>query len=295
MEQVSKQKNRARRIAAVLAVAFCLFLWAAAAFASPIRVNVNGSFMAFTEETDYPYIDMHSRVLIPLRGVLENAGATVDWDNKAKTATITKGDVKVRVPVGEKRILVNNEEKAIDTAAVIANGKISLPGRAVLEAIGFAVDWEPTEAIVYIINYDEWKAKWPDEDTAALANVKDVIKALQERNAGTRDTSFPSIRVVKTKTTEQLAKGKLAKGQTLLQVCVDVGNKTGKDVSLDHFYVKQGGKTFPLADGVSSGLIRPGETLKNNTSVVGWLGFVIAKDADYGLYYKQDGAVQRVQ
>jgi len=54
------------------------------------------------------------------------------------------------VPIGKNFILVNGAQQSIDTAAQIANSKTYLPIKAVVEALGGKVAWDPSTKTVII-------------------------------------------------------------------------------------------------------------------------------------------------
>ena len=132
-------------IAAVLAAAvLCLAPWgkAPAYAASDIGVMIDGEAVTFQSGYGEPFIDMNSRTLVPLRGVMEAFGAMVTWNGDTSTAIIEKDRVMVQVPVGQAYIIVNGEIVENDTSAIIREERTYLPIRAVLEAFGAGVSWD---------------------------------------------------------------------------------------------------------------------------------------------------------
>lgn len=113
-----------------------------------INLNINGTKVEFTKAL--PFIDENGRTLVPFRTVLEVFGATVDWDNKNNTAIAIKGDIVVKIPIGENYIIKNNEKIKIDTKAINKNGSIYLPIRAVLEAFNATLNWNANTKTVEI-------------------------------------------------------------------------------------------------------------------------------------------------
>ena len=64
------------------------------------------------------------------------------WNSADNAAVITKDGTTLVVPVGQPYILVNGRTVAMDTAALIQDGRTYLPIRAVLEAFGASVIWD---------------------------------------------------------------------------------------------------------------------------------------------------------
>lgn len=136
-----------KKLTAALAVCLGLMLVTsslaiAATTTNPsVSVYLNNKKISFTTSSGTPFIDEANRTLIPLRIVLESFGATVTWLETEKIVVATKGDIEVRVPVGQRFIERNTEVIMIDTTAIIVGSRTYIPLRAVLEAFGCKVEW----------------------------------------------------------------------------------------------------------------------------------------------------------
>lgn len=118
-----------------------------------IGVTIDSNPVVLDESLGKPFIDTNSRTLVPLRGVMEDFGGTVSWDNDNRIASVEKNDTHVQVPIDQKYILVNGQQVENDTAAVIQDERTYLPIRVVLEAFGAGVAWDNTNRSV-VINTD---------------------------------------------------------------------------------------------------------------------------------------------
>ena len=85
-----------------------------------------------------PYVKSN-RTYVPIRALAESFSANVDWDNDARTVTVTRGDVKVVMTVGETTYTVNGKEATMDVAPEITGDRTYVPVRFVAEALGFTV------------------------------------------------------------------------------------------------------------------------------------------------------------
>lgn len=85
-----------------------------------------------------PYV-ANDRTYVPIRALAESFSANVDWDNDARTVTVTRGDVKVVMTVGETTYTVNGKEATMDVAPEITGERTYVPVRFVAEALGFTV------------------------------------------------------------------------------------------------------------------------------------------------------------
>lgn len=118
--------------------------------ATSVNVSVNGTPVAFSSATGTPFLDQNGRTQVPLRVTMEAMGATVGWDNAARTATVSKGSVSIRIPIGTSFILVNGVKKSNDTTAQIVNGRTYLPIRIVAESLSATVNWDNSTKSVQI-------------------------------------------------------------------------------------------------------------------------------------------------
>src|SRR5579862_7194221 len=64
---------------------------------SEIHVTVNGDRIHFPGTRP---MMMNGRVLVPLRGVLEHLGATVDWLQASQTVIANRGPIQIQLPIG---------------------------------------------------------------------------------------------------------------------------------------------------------------------------------------------------
>lgn len=82
----------------------------------------------------------NGRILAPIRFLFENMGYKVDWDPQG--VTITGKGHDIRLFYGEKRAIVDGQEKALDVAPFIWHDRTYLPLRFLFESVGAVVGWE---------------------------------------------------------------------------------------------------------------------------------------------------------
>ena len=112
---------------------------------SPSQVFYNGQLVQF----DVAAVIEEDRTLIPLRGLLEKMGAVVEWDEKNKTAVVTKDDTTLSVKINHYGVKVNEQYKYMDVPARLVDGRTMVPLRFLSEELGFKVDWnERTSDII---------------------------------------------------------------------------------------------------------------------------------------------------
>lgn len=118
-----------------------------------ITVLLNGKAVAF----DQPPIIVDGRTMVPMRAIFEALGATVQWDNEAKSVISIRDSTAVGMVIGEPVVIkrVGNDDPVtieIDKAPVIVNGRTLVPVRAVAESFDCNVSWDQDTKTVSIID-----------------------------------------------------------------------------------------------------------------------------------------------
>jgi hypothetical protein len=125
----------------------CAALAGSYAAASAIAVYVNGTPVRFP--VGQP-MEMKGHVMVPLRGVFEEMGGNVQWDQAAQMVTIAKGDVTIKMTVGEAHALKNEETIVTQVKSVLQNGTVYVPLRFLAETLDAQVQWNGAERSVSI-------------------------------------------------------------------------------------------------------------------------------------------------
>jgi hypothetical protein len=89
-------------------------------------------------------------VLVPLRAMFEQTGATVSYDAGSKTVHVTKPGADVEVTVGVPEVTINNEKRPLDVAPEIYKGVVVVPLRVIAEAMNAYVQWVPDKQVVVV-------------------------------------------------------------------------------------------------------------------------------------------------
>lgn len=117
-------------------------------------VRINNRSVSFTQESGKPFVDQANRAQVPFRSTMEAYGCSVSWDPSSQTAIAEKDGITVKVPIGQKYILRNDELILNDTSALIKDNRTYLPIRSVLEAFGANVNWNPSTETVVVSTAD---------------------------------------------------------------------------------------------------------------------------------------------
>lgn len=97
----------------------------------------------------------NNRTLVPLRFLVESLGGQVDWDQEKQTIHINHKGQDLVLPLDAKTILVNGQEVAIDTPAMVKNQRTLVPIRFVVENLAMTVDYQQEGQIVRILEKQE--------------------------------------------------------------------------------------------------------------------------------------------
>ena len=119
-------------------------------FAGAIVLSI-GSTNAISDNTDLMIDENNFRItpfiknqttLVPLRFISENMGASVAWEAKSSTATITKGSKKIQITLGSSKLKINGLSYPLAAPAQYKEGRVFVPLRVISEAFGKKVFYE---------------------------------------------------------------------------------------------------------------------------------------------------------
>lgn len=102
-----------------------------------ISVILKGEKLVF----DANPITENGRVLVPMRKIFEELGATVYWNNDTKTATGLKDSTVVTITVDSNIMTKNGQNISLDVPARISNTRTLVPIRVIAESFGLDVKW----------------------------------------------------------------------------------------------------------------------------------------------------------
>lgn len=149
----------------IIFLIMAFFLCAMPVLADNVSVYVNDEQVVFEEQ---PPVIINERTMIPVRGVLEKMGKTVEWDGDSRSVTVSDDEKTVVLTVGDEEMLITEadaERKTVlDTAPQIINDKTLLPIRALAEEFGACVNWLDSIRAV-MITTDKYADVLADEET----------------------------------------------------------------------------------------------------------------------------------
>ncbi|MCL2620058.1 MAG: CAP domain-containing protein [Defluviitaleaceae bacterium] len=115
--------------------------------ATDINVIVNGVRVNFADQQP---TSMDGRTLVPVRGVFEELGFDVSWNDILRQVTLTRPGDTVIITIGSAIFTTNGTNHILDVPAQIIGNSTMLPIRAVLESIGYCLEWDGNTNTVLI-------------------------------------------------------------------------------------------------------------------------------------------------
>ncbi len=112
-----------------------------------INVLLNGEKIEFDQQ---PVIQ-NGRTLVPIRAVVEKMGGNVEWNELTRTAMLEFEDKTVKLTIDSTVACLDEQEKTLDVAPQIINGRTLMPIRFVAESFGFDVSWNASSQSVIIV------------------------------------------------------------------------------------------------------------------------------------------------
>lgn len=118
----------------------------AASAASPVRATLDG------RELDLPVAPIieNQRTLIPMRGLLEALGASVEWDPETRTVISSLNKTTIKAQIGNTEAEVNGKPVTLDVPPRIVEDRTLVPLRFFVESFGLMVGWENETRTVLI-------------------------------------------------------------------------------------------------------------------------------------------------
>jgi len=110
-------------------------------YAKPDELKQNRVLAAFVK---------NGVIMVPLRSMFEQMGATVSWNAASRTATAQKPGASVQVTVGKNEAVINGETRPLDVPPEIYQGVVVVPIRVMSESLGAYVQWIPGRRIAIV-------------------------------------------------------------------------------------------------------------------------------------------------
>lgn len=98
-------------------------------------------------------------LMVPMRDIFENLGASLKWDNAKRSITAKSGDSTIQLTIGAKTAIKDGKAFSLNQAPVIMGNTTFVPLRFVSESLGTDVGWISETSTVTINSSDKFKFK----------------------------------------------------------------------------------------------------------------------------------------
>lgn len=113
---------------------------------------------------DTPPVIEDGRVLVPMRGIFEELGATVTYEAEARAVKARSADGRtVLLPLGGTTAFIEGRTVRLETPARVEAGRTLVPLRFLAEALGAQVAWNAARREVAITSFQDDVAVVPDQ------------------------------------------------------------------------------------------------------------------------------------
>ena len=105
-----------------------------------VRVKKDGKEKALELDTA-PFI-YDGSTMIPLRGLMEEMGMSVDWDGKFQKIEVYDDNTDMELFIEDDRAFINSERYNVSVAPMIKDSRTFIPLRFMSEQMGYKVYWD---------------------------------------------------------------------------------------------------------------------------------------------------------
>lgn len=176
----------------ILTAAAMIMLTVPVMAADAVTVYSNGN-----EVADKGII-IDGRTMVPVRGVFEYMGYSVEYNANTKTATLTntKKETTITLTNGENTFTVNDNVITPEVPQQIINGKFMLPLRAVGEAVNAKVGWNnETKTATINENNNFFSMNEVDKDDPIIDEMPvNEITSKDNKDQANKDAEFEALR-----------------------------------------------------------------------------------------------------
>lgn len=169
-KKLSKKQTIFKALSSAAATAVALTaLPGCTALAKDVNIVIDGEEL----NLDVAPQIIDGRVMVPIRGVLENLGALVKWDDETQTVSARKSSKTVSLEIGSNDVTLDKgetnddgsaktETTQTDVAAQLVSDRTLVPLRVISEAMGYIVDWNDETYTVSITTDNDEDESWKD-------------------------------------------------------------------------------------------------------------------------------------
>ncbi|MCL6456511.1 MAG: N-acetylmuramoyl-L-alanine amidase family protein, partial [Gorillibacterium sp.] len=117
--------------------------------ATNTSTNVSLVLNGITLLPDVPAQKVDGYVMVPLRIISQNFGASVAFSPAEQKVTVTKEGTIIELFVNKKTALINSQSVILDAAPILISGRALVPARFVANQMGIDVKWiQKTQTVI---------------------------------------------------------------------------------------------------------------------------------------------------
>ena len=103
-----------------------------------IQIKMDGERLSIK---DAPPILTGDRILVPMEPIFKKLNADLNWDEDSQTITVQLGNSNIKLTIGKKEAIKNEQKVLLETSPQLMNDTIMVPLRFIVEALGGQVNW----------------------------------------------------------------------------------------------------------------------------------------------------------
>ncbi len=172
-------------------------------------MTVNGTARSIDQNGSKPSLDKGGYTMLPLRGVVEAMGGSLEWDAKTRTVSMTKDNQNIKVTVGSTKATVDGTVREMKgnqggyKAPYIVNGKTMVHVRALELFTGTSCAWNQAAQQITVT--------YPDNSTPIVTSKNYRIDVINKSGADISNLRYGLTGSFQY-STENALSGTLAKG-----------------------------------------------------------------------------------
>lgn len=144
-------------------IILCSMIFSLSSFADDnITVEIDNNIISF----DVNPVIKNDRVMVPIRKIFEELGASVSWEESSRTVAAARGSTAIKLNIGSNIMYKNGEMILLLPSPFIVNGRTLVPVRVISESFDYDVSWNENLRKV-IIKTDSQVGESPDSDTGS--------------------------------------------------------------------------------------------------------------------------------
>ena len=148
------------------AVAVSVLAGSAAAYAQSVSVTLNGNPISLTPAPQ----ERAGRIFVPLRGIFEQLGASVVYQNGVINAQGNGNAVSLHI--GSTQATVNGQPQTLDVAPFVIGASTYVPLRFVSQALGAHVNYDAANKLVALSNGGTSATAVPQRSAVRAATLR---------------------------------------------------------------------------------------------------------------------------